>query len=92
MARKSYLANSRKELVKIGGIGDFGEGRDPIEVSADIAHQYETPEARDEGWMVSHKEDAPAKPVPLPVAVPAPPPAPKPAPVPPATPLPKGSL
>lgn len=71
MARKGYLANTRKEKISIGGIGDFGADYKPLEVPVDVAHQYSTKEAKDEGWMVSWKEEPVPAPHPTPVAAPA---------------------
>lgn len=66
MSRKSYLWNTQKELIKIGGVGDFGANHQPVEVSNDVAHQYSTKEATDAGWMVTWKEDSVPAPVPNP--------------------------
>lgn len=72
MPRKGYLANTRKEKMTIGGIGDFGADYKPIEVPTDVAHQYNTKEAKDEGWMVTWKEEAAPTPTPTPASVPTP--------------------
>jgi hypothetical protein len=66
MPRKSYLWNTQKELIKIGGVGDFGADHQPVEVSNDVAHQYSTKEATDAGWMVTWGEESTSAPAPNP--------------------------
>lgn len=50
---QAYLKYTRAELVKIGGTGAFHADLPPLPVPESMAHQFESPEAQAEGWVVT---------------------------------------
>ena len=56
---RPYLSFQGEGDRTITGVGLFrGKGVDPLPVSDSIAHQYETDEQKDLGWVVEWKEGA----------------------------------
>lgn len=56
--RRGFLAYTREELARIGGVGDFHADFPPLPVSESLARQYDTPEALAAGWVVTWEDAA----------------------------------
>lgn len=68
---QAYLTYTGEGLRRIGGVGEFSKNLPALPVSTSIAVQYDTPEMRELGWVVSARpKNAIVAPPPTPDSVP----------------------